>query len=60
MLIFINNETRIFQDGEYTKDYVGLSQQYKQEEKYRSRQQRDRHKHPVCVDEQEDNEEVSR
>ena len=59
MLIFINNETRIFQDGEYTKDY-GLSQQYKQEEKYRSRQQRDRHKHPSCVDEQEDNEEVSR
>jgi len=50
------------QDGEYTKDYVGLSQQYKQEEKYRRlrHHQKDRHHKDPCVEEQEDNEEVSR
>jgi len=47
------------QDGEYTKDYVSLSQQYKQAEKYRPRYQRDR-QDPPCVHEQEDHEEVSR
>ena len=50
------------QDGEYTKDYVGLSQQYKQEEKYRRlrHHQKDRHHKDPCVDKQEDHEEVSR
>ena len=50
------------QEGEYNKDYVSLSQQYKQEEKYRRlrHHQKDRHHKDPCVDKQEDHEEVSR
>ena len=49
------------QEGEYNKDYVSLSQQYKQEEKCRRlrHHQIDRHHTHPCVEEQEDNEEVS-